>query len=152
MIRVGPQLQRGDIESVETILQVAFPASYKSFLLKYNGGVPDPNSYYIPELEGGQWDSIDFFYTLRSTAKGGSVLRTTLSISDRLPADCIVIAAASGGDIVLGVVGPREGRVWYWDWYASKLDDPETRIYPIAASFNEFIDGLCDDPTESLPS
>jgi hypothetical protein len=41
-----------DIEALEVQLQVKLPDSYRSFLIKHNGGQPSPSTFLISEREG----------------------------------------------------------------------------------------------------
>jgi len=142
---VGPPISNSDLDDVEAELGLRMPPAFRAFLLRNNGGVPEPSYYFITGLRNNPWNNVEWFNPLHSDGVGGGVLESTLDMRDRLPADCIDIASAPGGALVIGAVGPREGRVWFWDWYVSMLDDPETRIYPVADSFEAFLAGLADE-------
>lgn len=62
---------------------------------------------------------------------GHAIPSNTISIGD----------TASGDQLILYVAGPRSGEVWFCDWY-SRYRNISRRVYFVAKTFKEFVDGL----------
>jgi hypothetical protein len=145
--RSGPALTESDIAGFEESLGRPVPAAYRSFLLVHNGGSPDRRNFTI--TQDGREESIAIKRLL-----GIGMAERTLDIayvldafSDRAPETFFPIARDPGGNIV-GIVdgGEGAGRVLYFDLDEESDEGatPLEKMYVVAESFEEFIDGLTE--------
>lgn len=122
-----------DVSHFEMGLAVRLPDDYRAFLIKHNGGYPDPDGF-----RGGD-DVLNFFYGLWQ--KHGDLNYEELSHRNFIPKEMIPIACDPFGNaVLLEVRGPHRGRVWFWDH--ERWGDPAGAVSLLAGSFTEFVDSL----------
>jgi len=128
-----------DIARLEDELRTILPRDYVSFLQTEGGGRPTPNqSVHDQALELGV--AVTDFFDADHLTKEWSKWRA------RVPARLVPVADAEGGNLVcLSLHGEDTGSVYFWD-HENEVEDgvePDDRnITQIAASFEEFLDGL----------
>lgn len=126
---------------------VVLPPEYKQFLLKSNGGWPNPNVFEVPGWHG-QGSVLDAFYGIHNGRKSEQLDSNCKTYEDRVPADLIPIADDAGGNnICIGWEGERTGKVYFWD-HEDEIDeegclrDDYRNVFLVANSLQEFLDGL----------
>ena len=135
-----------DLSELE-ILVGTLPAEYRSFLAKHNGGEPEPNILVTPDNEL----VINYFLPLNAPRGYYACLYRYREVYEgRVPRGMLPIASAGGGDLILiQLVGPDQGKIYYWDHEleceADAFDYYEN-IELLAGSFNELLDRLCHVP------
>jgi hypothetical protein len=128
-----------DIARLEDELRATLPRDYVSFLRTVGGGRPAPNQSVDDQaVELGV--AVTDFFDADQLAKEWSKWRA------RVPARLVPIADAEGRNLVcLSLHGEDRGSVYFWD-HETEVEDgvePDGRnITRIAASFEEFLDGL----------
>ena len=137
------------LDGIERSLNLRLPAEYRSFLLRTNGGVPEPRWFHyiaIDEDEGTrrrQKGKIAQFYSAsRAEARSGQVnslvtLYQNWSYFDfpwLLPI-AEVEDALEGGFLCIAVEGENEGRIYYWP----EQEMGEETLHRVADSFNSFL-------------
>lgn len=144
-----PPLSPADIQQAELALNVQLPASYRAFLLRFNGGRTEPSGLRIGWREdqvcGEDWrtSSLSWLYSIGSERTSNLVRSNTATFEGRLPAGTLTIGTDSGGNqILLGVAAPVQGQVLFWV-KDHEVEDGETpgfeNVGVIAASFEDFI-------------
>lgn len=140
-----------EIANCERLIGRSIPEPYRSFLLRYNGGEPQPYTFERKTENGrrllaqvrafvGVHDDYDGIANIAEMYRG------------RVPPDLFPIATEAGGNLVLlGTSGERTGRIYYWDhnWEAGD-NEPMTyrNVHPLADSFETFLTML-HDPEQS---
>lgn len=151
----GPPLTMHEIEQVEKKLNVSFPADYKAFLLKNNGGVPSPGDF---DCLDGESSAVAWFYSIEPKSESDILFSNNMR-KGRLPKGFVAIASDGGGnEICLDCKpGPQFGCVYFWD-HEMEADcsagmKPENagNTHLIANSFSKLIDCLYDAPTPEIP-
>lgn len=146
----GPPISNADIQSLETRLSVRLPADYKTFLLKHNGGRPEPVDFPIHGFDNRSYDCIKLFFRI-----GGSVESSTLdwnyTIMEQLPPELFPIATTDCGDkiclVLSGTKAGQPGSVIFWDYHeAWGTEGYCYAIYPIADSFTDLVEAIQDMP------
>jgi hypothetical protein len=154
-------LKLQEIEQVEKKLNIVLPLAYKNFLLKYNGGRPEPAGFDIVWLEdrinsetrrecSEDWRSsmVDWFLSIYEGEYSNFMEYNLVDFEGRIPRETVAIAHDPGGNLVLlGVAGEQTGKVLFWvkDYENWEGDDSVENIpwYDniglIANSFDEFI-------------
>ena len=142
-----------------TVLSLSCPEDYRRFMIKYNGGEPEPN-YFVVKGKDPKLDWVDAFHPISGSKmdplnlQGANQILGERAIHWGVPYDCITVGIAGGGpeDILLFVRGRRRGQVWLKVWddvYAgpehNRDTDPNEGLYFLAKSFNEFLAMLCTE-------
>lgn len=151
----GGAISDADIADAEKKLEVTFPADYRSFLLKVNGGIPKPGTFLNPALADDDEDEecddeadvdgsiVEMLYTLGDQKAGFNHYDlVTMNLHFRseleLPTQRLAVGLYDEMDVLLVSVGERDrGAVYAWSFIASGYD--EDRVDRIADSFDEFL-------------
>jgi hypothetical protein len=131
------------LEEFERSQGVVFPEAYRAFLLRWNGGVPQPNAYYIRGFAGNPEGFLQVFYGIGYPIEACSLEWAFQMLRDEMPDNLLPIAGTCGPDrVCLCWYGDRAGQVYYWDG-CNKPDPPDfSNIYFIAESFRALLDSL----------
>ena len=138
------------LERIERSLNLRLPAEYRSFLLRANGGVPEPRHFHytvIDEDEGTrrrQKAKITRFYPARPTEAPGAPGNSFLTgyqnaIPFGFPDWLLPIAgvddALEGSLLCIAVKGKKQGRIYYWP----EQEIGEDTLHHVADSFKSFL-------------
>ena len=137
------------LEGIERSLKCRLPAEYRSFLLRFNGGVPDPRFFpytVIDEDEGArrQRGKIARFYTAAPADAPGAQVKSFLTLyqqmvpygfPDWLLPIAVVDDALDGGMLCIAVKGEEQGRIYYWP----EQEIGEDTLHHVADSFSSFL-------------
>lgn len=149
------------IEEVEIRLGKQFPDEYKCFILKHNGGRPEPCHFRFKHPTGvwdpysnydanGKWDWGMIAYFLSFSGQHETLFDYLISYEGRIPHDTLPIARDPGGNpILLAVSGANKGKVYFW----MRENEPEDEeiingfdyLGFVADSFTEFLEGLTNE-------
>ncbi len=138
-----------EIQNAEKSLGVKFPDQYIQFLLKYNGGRPEPAGFDIewrtnqPMSEDWRTSMLSWFLSIYNGDETNLLEYNKISFSGRIPKETIAIADDCGGNLILlGVSGEYKDKIFFW----VKDDEVEDGGVPgfenvgfLADSFDEFI-------------
>ncbi len=126
---------------------VLLPLEYKQFLLKSNGGWPNPNVFEVPGWHG-QGNSLMSFYGIHEGEKVDRLDQACKVYDERIPANLIPIAEdANGNAICIGWTGERKGKIYFWD-HEDEIDEDgclrynDCTVFLVANSLQEFLDNL----------
>jgi hypothetical protein len=136
---IGPALNETGICSLEAELGFHIPPSYKSFLLKNNGGWLVTTV--VIALEGHpniETDIRNFFGTISDDESNTILWHYKLFKEDYPNNNYLPFASSSGNDIFLFHIANdvEEPEVLYWAWGSSWEGIPP---YPVAKNFDHFI-------------
>lgn len=137
------------LDRIERSLNLRLPAEYRSFLLRTNGGVPEPRRLHyiaIDQDEGTlrrQKGRIARFYPVGpAEAPSRQVNGLTLyknNVPYGWPDWLLPIAhvedALEGGMLCIAVKGENQGRIYYWP----EQEIGEETLHRVADSFNSFL-------------
>lgn len=133
------------VARVEQKLGCAFPREYRDFLLAHNGGQVVEGVFPIHGPMGDHEGLLDQFMCI-SPRDPYNLLDWVTDYTGRLPPNLLPVAVDQAGNlIVLSVVGPDIGKVYFWDHEleAGQGEIPSCEnVYPVADSFQVFLDGL----------
>lgn len=102
-----------ELANAERQLGATLPTEYKDFLLAHNGGYPDPGSFSFDD--GKEEGHISWFLAIHD-GEISNLLLTAEIIKGRIPKDMLAIAYDDFGNwILLGMSGPRLGKIFFWD-------------------------------------
>jgi hypothetical protein len=131
------------LEALEQVWGFKLPSSYRTFILKYNGGVPINDTFYFKnDLSRGALIQIFLGVT---PEKNANLLKHLQTYQGRIPNAMFPIAYDPGGNLILlAVKGPDRGKIFFWDHeneVDSDLDEVPrySNLTLIADSFNEFL-------------
>jgi len=164
-------LTEDNVEAFERSHEIVLPGEYRSFLLKTNGGEPQPDYFeYVDEGSGEvAWGRVDFFFAIhtapaewsrmsRNTDLAAQWARYKAASNPRMPIEMMPIADTSSSKLCLCVSGNKVGQVFDWD-HENELGVSLTELegapgslwqncHLIASSFNEFLDSFCERPDD----
>ena len=137
------------IQDAEKALGVKFSNEYIQFLLKYNGGRPEPDGFDIEwqthQEIGQHWGTsmLSWFLSIYD-GKSTNLLRyNQVTFRGRIPKETIAIAHDCGGNLILlGVTGEYKDKVLFWvkDYEVEEGEVPGfDNVGFLADSFDEFI-------------
>jgi ankyrin repeat protein len=122
------------LAQIERSLDLRLPDQYRSFLLRANGGVPDPKGFrytVVDEEEGtrGQHKAkIARFYPAAD-------LKLLWGFPDWLLPIAHAEDALEGGMLCIAVKGKQQGRIYYWP----EQELGEEKLHRVADSFGSFL-------------
>jgi hypothetical protein len=143
-------LSPDQLDGIEGSLQARLPAEYRSFLLRANGGIPEPRLFRyiaIDEDEGTrrpQKAKIARFYPATPADWGSGILISPLTFyQDHVPLGfpdwLLPIArvedALEGGMLCIAIKGETQGQIFY----IPEQEIGGDTIHDIADSFNAFL-------------
>ena len=138
------KLTEQEIDSFEESMNIKLPIEYRSFLLKYNGGKPEPNL--IP-IKDNPSDSHAMLIRLYCLAKGDNldIIQKNKWLKGRLPNGFLAIGEDPGGNFICIDVLSNTGKIYFWA-YEEEAPEGEPadfrNVYYIANSFQEMLDTL----------
>jgi hypothetical protein len=159
MSRRGPKLTPGRFRAVEDEYSIELPEDYRRFMLRTNGGIPEP-CYYIVRTKRAQsahWVSWLAAITSRPALTDPLSFRGMNHCLWRYhvggtpaPSGAVVIGRSEPAVLLLFVAGKRRGEVWVKDWdrvdlRTSARPDPEAGMTRLARSFSEFLGSLMSE-------
>ena len=118
----------------------ALPFSYRSFLLKHNGGSPDKNVFAYDDDYGDNNSTVRKFLSLGG---GSDSLEHYLEVySGRIPPNALPIAYDDGGNLICLLFDGKSQPVAFWDHEMEGENAEDAVFYLIAPNFEEFCQSL----------
>ena len=131
------------ISEVESGLNATFPPEYKKFLLKHNGGYPDPGTFSVGDSS--EESHVSYFFAIHD-GDSSNLLKTLKLVENRIPPNMLPIAYDDFGNLILLVVGgERAGQIFFWDHekeYEMNENDLEAPLTKLSDSFEAFLSKL----------
>src|SRR6266568_876623 len=104
-----------EVEALERRLGIQLPEDYRRFLCTTNGGIPEPNSFTIPE-RGDALLGILYGLGVERVAADLEFEQQEATLWDPLPPGFISIGHDPGGNsILMATLGDNAGRIFFWD-------------------------------------
>jgi hypothetical protein len=147
----GPLAER-DLASVERELGVQFPADYRAFMVRHNGGRAIPKAFKIswqqgqPPAEDWRTSALSWLFFVWDKPEANLLRMNTVTYKDRIPEQTVAIGTdAFGNPILLAFGGPHKGKVLFWS-SDHEVEEGQTPGYDnvgvIADSFSDFLSKL----------
>ena len=138
-------LNESELSDFETSNSVSFPIDYRKFLLKYNGGRPEPNI--VPQVG----TDINWIYGMHQEPSWASLYYAVYVFNSRVPNWYLPIGCdSSGNQFIMSLYPENRGTMAFWK-HESELKEGDAGQYFdnvsfIANSFTEFINSLISTP------
>jgi cell wall assembly regulator SMI1 len=150
--RSAQALTEGELAALEQKLGISLPDDYRAFLLRHNGGVPDPADFRfrLDDQESSERfieGHVTWFYPVtagQGRLAGECDLETVYSNfkGSALPRRMLPIASAEadpdGGMLCISVQGIDRGQIYY----RPDVESSEDTVYRVADSFTAFLTTL----------
>lgn len=134
----GPKIGLEDIDAIERLLDARLACDYQDFLLRFNGGIPTPDTVDVPGLMESPTDVQVFFGIGRSVESSNLSWNLSLVAARCSGRHLLPIACDSGGNLFcLKIVRGGTAEVVYCD-----LESSECTLYLVASGFGEFVQRL----------
>lgn len=138
-------LVEADLVHFEQQLGFTLPSDYRAFLLRHNGGYPEPNYFPIANFPLDDYGILEWLLCLE---EGYTLdIRRHLEVyRDRIPQGLLPIARDPGGNILcLSLNEHDKGTIFYWDHEGEvgegAVPDLEN-VYFVAHSFDDLLSKL----------
>src|SRR5260221_2493440 len=95
-----PVIQGGDLVSFEKSFNIKLPQNYREFLLRHNGGRPEPSVFKIKEYPSNDNIGVVDTFLGISEKSEDSLQNYIKAYSNRLPKNIIPIAYDPGGNLI----------------------------------------------------
>ena len=142
-------ITESDIDRAQQEIGVVFPARYRAFLLRYNGGRPRPGAFPIVGMPNNPCGLIQEFLGIDTPIESSSLTWNYSVFRGRVPHDLIPIARTGTGELIcLSFSADNKGSVFLWDMQFEHSPPSYSNVYFIASSFDELIQRLFEDPEE----
>jgi cell wall assembly regulator SMI1 len=116
-----PAASATQVADAEAKLQVKLPDDYRAFLMKTNGGYPEPDGFVVAwqpaQAPAPDWrtSKLSRFYAITEERTSNLLRANMVTFARRLPAQTIAIAIDAGGNqLLLALGGPLAGKVLFW--------------------------------------
>ncbi len=139
-----------DLKMFESLIKCKLPKEFRNFLLKYNGGDPDPSDFDISTEEG--TTTLNGIYGLHNGPHHCNLLQNYLIYKGRIPKQLLAIGGDNlGNQICIGLTKKYTGCIYFWDHEKERKIFKFSAITLLASNFNTFIDNLYEfiDPNET---
>jgi hypothetical protein len=137
ILKAGPSVGVVGIEKFESFLRTPLPNEYREFLLKYDGGEPEPDGIEL----GGDWTDLRSFFHLRESDSPKWIYWILEEFNELFNVKRLLPIARDSGS-GLFCLNVDTGMVVFVDY-----TEPEYTEYLIASSFNGLLQRLrtcCD--------
>lgn len=140
ILEKGISINLNDLNLAEIRMDIVIPEPYRSFLLKYNGGRPEPNGIDIPGFLGGE-AIIAWFAAISDSEESNTIDSNIAILREGYPhKQAIPIAFESGGSIFcIDVEGGKGFPVVCFEWGGAWEDEPYEPLF-VARNFDAFLD------------
>jgi cell wall assembly regulator SMI1 len=138
-------LTQDAIERFERQIGTTLPETYRSFLLRYNGGHPEPNMFPIQGFYADTHGLLEWFFCI---AKGDvyDLAENEQLYHNRVPPDLLPIATDPGGNLIcLAIEGKNQGKIYFWhheDEVGKGIHPTYNNVYFVANSFDDLLNSL----------
>lgn len=132
-----------EIGQFEKKTNIVLPAKYKKFLLRWNGGNPEPSLFDITNDQG-----TSVLNVFNGIGEMYDNLEEAIDIYEfRIPDGFIPIADDPAGNVIcLGTKSPYKEYICFWD-HEQEQEDPNNmnNMYFLSSDIDEFLDSLYDE-------
>lgn len=144
----GKKLSDTDLELFSQTTGFNLPSDYKGFLLSYNGGTPDFDTFFIKGHDEGI-SGVHAFFGIEREIDSSCLDWNYAVYKNRIPNLFLPIACSDSNDLIcLDLSKGNYGSVMFWDSYDEKEPADSSNVYKIASCFSNFIDSLFADEDE----
>jgi cell wall assembly regulator SMI1 len=118
-----PAVTEAAIVRLEKRLKSKLPLPYREFLLRHNGGRPQPATF-VPSDKDRPTEVINSFLALDGDPDVDDLSTFLKLYKKRLPASFLPVAYDAFGNLIcIGLQGPGRGRVYFWNHESERKDD-----------------------------
>ena len=142
----GRPLTKSDIKNAERELALKFPADYRAFMLRTNGGAPTPSAFPVPEDNEEEWD-VHCIYSIADSR--GPLPLDLVQMNEHFRSECelpeqwLAVGAFDMGVLLLSLSEDDFGALFLW--YVITGSE-EFEVYRMADSFSGFLSILDGSP------
>jgi len=138
----GSVISEIDISAVEKALNIKFPSAYREFLLKFNGGRPQPNHFVILNNPSDTHGILEYFFGINAPDYSDIIKQHSI-YANRIPKNLFPIATDPGGNLIC--IDLVTNKIFFWDHEEESEEGqiPSLKnIYPVANTFEELLNNL----------
>ncbi len=141
----GRSISESELNKIASEIGLELPTDYKAFLLKYNGGSPEPDAFSIKEHEE-KVGTLQLFFGIDREIESSCLKWNYDEYIDRIPNLHLPIACSDTNDLICLVLSKDQyGSVVFWDAMDETSKDNLDNIYEVANSFTQLLELLFED-------
>ena len=137
-----------ELQHFESEIGYPLPPAYFAFLLSANGGRPKQDTFQITGFHNNPYGSIHFFFGLNVDTWSYNLGEMYRWFAAAVPTGILTIGCTAGADYICLDQRASDDRVIYWDqrhhWGTGEWREQD--VYPIAATFSDFLVSLRPNP------
>lgn len=143
VIQLNAPVSSEEIGDFEKRWNLKLPESYRTFLLKHNGGRPVPNTFPIVGMQNNPAGMIEEFFGLKTSVLTEDLNWILENLGVPQPKGLLPIGCTAGSDFVC-ISTQQFGRVLFWDRMAcwGKDNWSPSDFYPVAENFDDLLSKL----------
>lgn len=142
-----PAIDEHAVKNFERQIKAKLPLDYRQFLLRYNGGKPNPSLFRV-EVDGFENETSIQRFLCISSEEHYSLSKYLEIYRNRIPNNLLPIAIELSVDLIcLSISGEDYGNVYFWDhnWEVTQKIPDYSNIHFLAHSFDDLLKLLYDD-------
>ena len=135
------------IAAFEQKYRLTLAPDYREFLLRHNGGCPQPDACWIPDQE--EFVLVSALYGL-GRPEELDLAFWHAEFGDEMPADFVILGEDPGGAMFIFGPGEENTGVFFWDHQHNFADSSEDagNTYFLAETFTAWLDSLRELPAK----
>jgi hypothetical protein len=138
------RLSEIELQDFEVANSILFPNEYKEFLLKYNGGHPEPNI--VPQVR----TDLNWIYGMHQDPDWASFYFAVDIFHSRIPSWYVPIGSNSfGNQFIMSLYSENHGVIALWHHEQETMGDADQyfdNVTFVANSFTELLNSLIPSP------
>jgi len=141
----GRSISESELNKIASEIGLELPTDYQAFLLKYNGGSPEPDAFPIKEHEEGV-GTLQLFFGIDREIESSCLKWNYTEYKDRTPNSYLPIACSDTNDLICLVLSKNQyGSVVFWDAMGETSKNSLDNVYEVADSFTQLLELLFED-------
>ncbi len=141
----GRSISESELNKITAEIGIELPFDYKAFLLKYNGGSPEPDAIPIKNHDE-EVGTLQLFFGIDREIESSNLNWIYNEMKDRVPDSYLPIACSDTGDMFLLVLSKDlYGSVVFWDAMGETSKDNLDNIYKVSDDFIQLLELLFED-------
>ena len=135
-----------DIRRMERKIGLTFPAQYRFFLVRHNGGRPVEKYFKFTKGEALHVGKVLDLFGIDDPVESCNIEWNYEVYRDRMPSGFLPIGCEDGGNIIcMKCVQPELGAIYYWDHDDESAVVSFKNMYKISESLDEFLSNLTSE-------
>lgn len=146
--QLNPRITEDDLATFSGRHNLLLPQDYGDFLLRNNGGRPEPDCFPIEGLPLNPFGNVQVFFGINAAILTEDLTTILTELPSSVPHGILPVACNGGGDFICLDLRKTNTPVVFWDrrpFWGNNIWN-EKDLYRIADSFESFLESMRDLP------